>query len=195
MNKRSAIESKKRIRDAAIRVFSEYGYRGASMRMIANVAGISVGGIYLYFKNKEELYLSLMKERLSDFNRRLSEALMYTRTPSEAFGVFINLYLDNVKKHREFIIIQGREHGFSFGKDIKQRFFRQQRRVIEGIIQSGIASGEFRECNVKEVSKIIFCVLRGFILSLIIEPGALFSPEECSSFILKGLLKNKNKND
>jgi len=188
MNKRSAIESKKRIRDAAIKVFSEYGYRGASMRMIANVAGISAGGIYLYFKSKEELYLSLMKERLSDFNRRLNSALRDAKTSSEALNVFITLYLSNVKKHREFIIIQGREHGFSFGKDMKQRFFRRQRRVIEGIIQSGIASGEFRKSDVKEVSKIIFCVLRGFILSLIIEPEALFSPEECSNLILRGLL-------
>ncbi|GAB4411608.1 MAG: TetR/AcrR family transcriptional regulator [Thermodesulfovibrionales bacterium] len=194
MNKRSSIESKKRIRDAAVRVFSKYGYRGASMRMIASAAGISVGGIYLYFKNKEDLYLSLMKERLSDFNQKLTVALKHTRTPSEAFNVFITLYLNNVKKHREFILIQGREHRFAFGINIKRRFFRHQRKVIEGIIQEGIASGEFRKCNVKEVSKIIFCALRGFILSLIIEPEALFSPEECSSLILNGLLENEKPN-
>ncbi|MBI1810378.1 MAG: helix-turn-helix transcriptional regulator, partial [Nitrospirae bacterium] len=49
MNKRSGIESKKRILDAAMRVFSEYGYAKANMRMIAKASDISIGGLYLYF--------------------------------------------------------------------------------------------------------------------------------------------------
>ena len=191
MNKRSGTESKKKIINAALRVFTEYGYKGASMRMIAGAAGISVGGLYLYFDNKEGLYHTLIKETLSDFTKKVSEALKDSMTSSEAFNLFIALYLNNAKKHRGLILIQGREHGFSFGVDIKKRFLKLQRGTIEDIIQKGITSGEFRKCNVKEVSKIIFCVLRGFILSLIVEPDALFSPEECSNFLLKGLL-NKN---
>ena len=50
MNRRSGEDSKRIILDAALKVFSEYGYEGANMRMIAKKAHISVGGLYLYFK-------------------------------------------------------------------------------------------------------------------------------------------------
>ncbi len=66
MNKRSGAESKKRILDVAMRVFSEHGYSKASMRIIAKASGISIGGLYIYFKNKEDLYLTLVKSRLDD---------------------------------------------------------------------------------------------------------------------------------
>lgn len=66
ISRRSGYESKKRIIDAAIKVFSQYGYNGATMRMIAKEAGISVGGVYLYFRNKEELSLFLIKEKMRE---------------------------------------------------------------------------------------------------------------------------------
>lgn len=192
MNKRSGTESKKNIINTAVHVFSEHGYKGTSMRMIAKSADISVGGLYLYFNNKEDLYLTLIKESLGDFTKKVNAALSNSMSSAEALNMFISLYFNNAKKHRGLILIQGREHKFTFGIDIKRRFFRRQKGIIEGILLRGIKTGEFRECNVKETSKIIFCVVRGFILSLIVEPDALFSAEDCSSLILNGLLKKRH---
>lgn len=193
MNKRSGTESKSKIINAAIKVFSEHGYKGASMRIIAKAAGISVGGLYLYFANKEDLYLTIIKEAYGDFSGKVSKALNVAGTSSESINLYISIYINNARKNRELIIIQGREHKFAFGMDIKKKFFKDQKGVIEGILQKGITSGEFRQCNVRESAKIIFCVLRGFILSLIVEPDALFSPEDCSNLILNGLLKEKQQ--
>jgi AcrR family transcriptional regulator len=189
MNRRSGIESRKRILDAAIKIFSEYGYKGTSMRMIARRAYISVGGLYLYFKGKDELYLTLMKTRLDDLMGKTRDALKDVRDPAEAMKTFINLRLNYARKHRELILALGRDHGFGFGIDIKRKFFRQQREVIEEILKKGIASGKFRKYNTQEVAKVIFSLVRGFIASLVIEPDALFSPKECCNLILKGLLK------
>jgi AcrR family transcriptional regulator len=189
MNKRSGIESKKRILTAAMKIFSEYGYKGTSMRMIARRAHISVGGLYLYFKSKDDLYLTLMKNRLDDLAGRTREALKDVKDPAEAVRIFIKLRLNYAREHRELILALGRDHGFGFGIDIKRKFFRQQRKVIEGILKKGIASGKFRKYNTKEVAKVIFSLVRGFIASLVIEPDALFSPKECCDLILMGLLK------
>jgi hypothetical protein len=73
--------------------------------------------------------------------------------------------------------------------DIKRKFFRQQREVIEGILTKGIASCTFRRCNAQEAAKVIFSLVRGFIASLVIEPDAIFSTEECCELILRGLLR------
>jgi AcrR family transcriptional regulator len=188
MNKRSGIESRKKIMSAAGKVFSEYGYRGASMRMIAKESGVSLGGPYLYFRNKEQLYTTLLSGRLDDLARNTSEAVKDIDDPAVALSTFISMRLDYARKHRELILLQGKEHGFDFAIKAKRRFFRQQREVVKSIIRKGIDSGRFRKCDVEEVSKVIVCVLRGFILSIIVEPDVLFSAEECSGLFLKGLL-------
>src|SRR3989338_6150138 len=53
MNRRTAEESKESIIEAAVKVFSEKGYSQTTIREVAREAGISVGGVYIYFKNKE----------------------------------------------------------------------------------------------------------------------------------------------
>ena len=174
---------------AAVKVFSQYGYRGSSMRLIAKTAGISVGAVYLYFRNKEDLYYTLIKDKLDDLDGRTAEILKDMKDPAEAMKNFIAMRLEHAKKHREHILIQAKEHGFTFGIKIKKEFFRHQREVVEKIVRKGIALRKFRKCDAEEVSKIIICTLRGFILSVIVEPDALFSPEECGSLILKGLLQ------
>jgi AcrR family transcriptional regulator len=189
MNKRSGIESKKRILNAAVKIFSEYGYKGTSMRMIAKRARISVGGVYLYFKSKDDLYLSLLRTRLDDLTSKTAEALKDVRDPAEAIMTFLTLRFNYAREHRELILALGRDPGFGFGIDIKRKFFRQQREVIEGILKKGIASGRFRKFNTKEAAKVIFSIVRGFIATLVIEPDSIFSTDECCELILKGLLK------
>jgi AcrR family transcriptional regulator len=190
MNKRSGQESKKKILNAARRAFSEYGYKGAGMRMIAKAADISLGGLYLYFQNKEDLYTTLIRKSQDDLSKETRETLHDIKDPAKAISTFLSMRVNYAKKHRELILVLGKEQGFTFGLKAKKKFFREQRRVIEGIVSEGIASGTFRECDVREVAKIIICALRGFVLSIIVEPDALFSPEECSALLLKGLLRD-----
>jgi TetR/AcrR family transcriptional regulator len=57
------------ILEAAIRLFSEFGYDGVSMRRIAEAAGVSKANIYHHFASKEALYLAI----LTGSARHLSE--------------------------------------------------------------------------------------------------------------------------
>ena len=191
MNKRSGIKSKKRILEAAMRVFSKYGYAKANMRMIAKASNISTGGLYLYFKNKEDLYLTLMKSKMDDFVGQTLESVKDITDPSEAISAFMAMTLNYAKKHKELILLQGRELGFTFGLEMKRKFFKKQRGLIEDIIRQGIRSGIFRKVNVQETAKVIFSVIRGFVLSIVVEADALFPPAECSKLLLNGLLKKE----
>jgi len=64
-------ELKGEIRDAARAIFVREGYRSLSMRKLAAGIGYSPGSIYLYFRNKEDLFRSLVEESFS----RLAESL------------------------------------------------------------------------------------------------------------------------
>ncbi len=190
MNRRSGADSRAKILAAAQEVFSECGYRGASMRTIANRAGISVGGVYLYFKNKDDLCLTLMKGRLDNLSTALKRETAGLDDPVEEIRRFITVSLEGASKYRDVILTQSREKGFTFGVDLKRRFFRSQRKLIEGIIERGVRSRQFAECNVPETAKVVMGLLRGFVLSIVVDADNLFSPEECGRFVLRGLRKD-----
>ena len=65
---------RRRIQAAAREVFAERGYAKASIEHIAKQAGLSVGAIYLYFRSKEDLYVSLLEETLAHLDQELATA-------------------------------------------------------------------------------------------------------------------------
>lgn len=134
MNRYSGIESKKRIMNAAMDLFSRHGYAKANIREIAKAARISVGGVYLYFKNKEELYKSLINDLMREMGAKVETAVEQNQSAAEALSIFLKLYLEYALKHKEFLLIHIREYSFTFGMDEKRRFFRNQGKMIEKIL-------------------------------------------------------------
>jgi len=67
------------ILDAARQVFAERGYHGSAMRDIASRAGVATGTLYLYFANKEALYVALL-ERLTSLVLQSIVAARSTRS-------------------------------------------------------------------------------------------------------------------
>ncbi len=64
---------RRRIQEAARTVFAERGYAGASIELIARAAQLSVGAIYLYFRSKEDLYVSLVEDALTVFDVEMAQ--------------------------------------------------------------------------------------------------------------------------
>jgi AcrR family transcriptional regulator len=193
MNKRSGKESKKRIIDAAIAVFSAKGYAKANIREIAKSAGISVGGVYLYFKNKEELYKNLVNDWRRDIGSKSETTVASAESASEALSNFLKMHLENALKHREFILLHIREHGLAFGAREKKKFFRAQQDLVAQIIQRGIASGEFRKCNPENTATMIMGSLRGILLSVALDDNVHVTPEMLKEFMFRGLLHVRQK--
>lgn len=194
MNKRSGRESQKNILRAALKVFSKKGYAGASMRNIAAEAGISVGGVYVYFRNKEELYLNLLSERIDEKNRLVKSLIASVPSPTAALSEFIDLHFYYARMNRSLILMHIRELGLEFAIDIKRRFFREQAGLLAIILKNGIGRGEFRKCNPLETAKVIMVMLRGAVLSIAMKDGQDFRISELKEFILYGIArKNARK--
>jgi AcrR family transcriptional regulator len=188
MNKRSGLESRKRIINAAMDVFFRHGYAESNIRDIAKKAGISVGSIYLYFKNKEELYKTLITDKRREIGEATTLTVEQAESATEAITEYLRVYLRYALKHKHFILLHIKEHGFSFGTNEKRLFFLKQRKLIEKIILHGIQKGEFRKCNARETAKIILGSLRGVVLSMTLEEDYTIKPERLSEFVLHGLL-------
>lgn len=75
-------EGKEKILQAAQRVIIAHGITGATMRGIAQEAGLSTGAIYHYYKNKEEVLYDVMDNSLSE-STRMAEKSKYIKEDAE----------------------------------------------------------------------------------------------------------------
>ncbi|HXV88703.1 MAG TPA: TetR/AcrR family transcriptional regulator [Nitrososphaeraceae archaeon] len=66
------IDVKEKIVNAALMTFSKYGYYRTRMDDIAEAAKVSKGRLYLYFKNKEELFYAISERNIADLKQQLS---------------------------------------------------------------------------------------------------------------------------
>ena len=61
----AATDKRERILRAAIRVFARKGFYSTRVSEIAKAAGVADGTIYLYFKNKDDVLISIFQDRIS----------------------------------------------------------------------------------------------------------------------------------
>jgi len=160
MNQRSVPRSK--ILKAAIDLFSSKGYSGTKMSEIAQNVGISVGALYLRFRNKQELCLELIKNQTKDF-KELTKNLS-VKDPLKALKSYITLNLDYAFQKRQLLSLFMREHKLPFIYLLKKDFFKTQRKIIKDILTDGVKKGVFRPMDTKEMSSMIFASIRGAIL-------------------------------
>lgn len=90
-----------RIINAAIAEFKEYGYSNASIRNIAEVANISLGNIYRYYENKEDLFLTIINP-LTEMTKQpvISKVLddeISLEATIETIMCYINEHIDEYK--------------------------------------------------------------------------------------------------
>lgn len=189
MNRRSAEDTRRIINDAALTVFAKSGYEGANMRMIAAEAGISVGALYLYHRSKEELCATVFRGLFKEFRREITQKVLALSDPLEQIRAYIGTYMEMAKTHREFIYTFNRERGFTFGVEWKRGFFAELRALLDLIVKRGVEQGVFAEVGKGEATKVLMSVLRGYVVSIVIDPENLFSAGACADILLKGLVK------
>lgn len=147
---------------AALDLFSSKGYSEAKMAEIARGAGLSVGALYLRFKNKEELFLELIKDQTRDFVERTGK--LQVEDPVEALRKYIALNLEYSFQKRQMISIFFKEYNLPFLQPLRGNFFRAQHTIIADILVAGIKRGIFRPMNVRDTAAVIFASIRGAVL-------------------------------
>jgi TetR/AcrR family transcriptional regulator len=105
-------ENEEKILDAALEVFSSYGFRGATVDQIAIRAGMTKPNLLYYFRRKDDIYLAVLRRTLEMWLTPL-EALGHDGDPAAEIGAYIDRKLemsrDNPKASRLFAmeIMQG----------------------------------------------------------------------------------------
>ena len=109
---------RERIIKVASRLMSQKGYKGASLQEISDVVGIHKTTIFHYFKNKEELLLSVLRIAIADVTRQLEQIIEDEKlSPEEKLRQAIFIHLDSMVKHLDNVNVYHSEIRFLSNKN------------------------------------------------------------------------------
>ena len=93
-NDGQTIDSRRRIMDAAVRLFGEFGFEGTSLRAIAEAVGIREPSLFYYFKSKEDLRRAVVTDLLAHWLRELPRLLAASTSDRDRFASTISALVD-----------------------------------------------------------------------------------------------------
>lgn len=167
-------KKRERILRAAVRVFARHGFYVARVSQIAKAAGVADGTIYLYFRNKDDILISIFEDRIDALRAAVQRATATTDDPSEKLRRIIELQLGIVRQHRdlaEVITINLRQSN-RFLKQYAAPKFNAYLDLIAQVVSEGQRRGMFREdVSPRVFACSLFGALDGLTLTWVIGKG------------------------
>ncbi|MFA6941572.1 MAG: TetR/AcrR family transcriptional regulator [Clostridiaceae bacterium] len=162
-----------KIMDAAIKLFYQKGYNGASTSEIAKEAGIAEGTIFRYFKTKKEI----LNQVLIKLIENLSQSLITDRMDmilKENKGQSTRDILKIILSDRVVMIDENWETikiiitEMQFHEDIKEAFFKNVvsriNKLLDKLIESGIEKGSIKKINKVLIKQVIVGNFASYII-------------------------------
>jgi TetR/AcrR family fatty acid metabolism transcriptional regulator len=145
------LDKRQRIIKAATKVFADFGFFNAKISQIAQIAGVADGTIYLYFKSKDDLLITIFEEEMSKVIELQISRLKTSTTAIDKLITFAKNHAFIVTENFDlaaFIQVEIRQSS-KFMKDYKNKQFANYLNMIAEIIESGVKSGDFvKDLNV-----------------------------------------------
>jgi TetR/AcrR family transcriptional regulator len=138
---------------AALELFSKRGFYNVSMHEIAQRADFAIGTVYKFFKNKEDLYKSMLMSKAQEFHKLLKEALDSKGDPLTvlrdyvaAKGVIFAENLDSLRLY--FAETQGASYNLKAGLDQDiQSLYDEVLDKLTSLFKAGIRKKLFRKLD------------------------------------------------
>jgi len=166
--RRKSPEKRKRILKAATKVFAQKGFHGARVTEIARAAGVAEGTIYLYFKNKEDLLVSLFETHVSQLNEELRETLKTLPDSPTRLRYIVDCQLGQIRDSRELaeVLSITLRQSNRFLRQFAAPRFTEYLEVISQVVEEGQRPGEIRrDVTPLTVARALFGALDGLLLT------------------------------
>lgn len=149
----------RQIIDAAIRVFARNGYYNSRVSDIAREAGVASGTIYLYFKTKDDILVTLFREKMAEFVGFLKNAVAKEAHADGKIRRLIRYHfkiLESNSELAEVVQVELRQ-GHKFFRGASAQEVGGYFDLIASILEEGISAGLFRkDLKVKVATKVLF---------------------------------------
>jgi AcrR family transcriptional regulator len=165
-------ETRAKIMEAAIKLFSTRGYNKASVDEICDEAGISKGAFYHHFKSKQALFLALLDGWLqfidnaieSTKDKTVPETFMQM---TQAFPYIFETADENLPMFLEFWLQASRDKNI-WEAGISP--YRRYHKYFTTLIKKGVDEGSFVEVDPELASRMITSTAMGLLLQSLLDP-------------------------
>ena len=158
--------------DAAISAFAEFGYLKTTMEDVAGRLNMTKGNLYLYVKNKKDLYHQTVAHALTKWQAKVLEAVGRETDPCRKFRVMCFKaaeYLSEDPALRRVLIRDPDIFPMFPKKDPFADINRNSVALIRAILKQGIQEGAFRPVDPDRVAETVFMVYKMFIIRMYIQ--------------------------
>lgn len=194
-NKRKRAPNKReRILKAAIKVFAKNGFYATRVSEIASAASVADGTIYLYFKNKDDVLVTIFEEGIERLLTILREVAESDEPFENRIQRIIELQLGLMEEQRDLaeVITVNLRQSSRLLKQYATPLFMQYIDVVADVVRAGQEEGTFRkDLNPRVVARCLFGAIDAILLTWALgegDPPALRkAATHCSSLFLEGL--------
>jgi len=182
--------------EAAIRVFARNGYYNSRVSDIAREAGIASGTIYLYFKTKEEILVTLFREKMAEFVAYLRREIADVPDPEQRLRRLVHLHFAVLEQNpalAEVVQVELRQ-GHKFFRGASAHEVSAYFDLIGSILEEGVAAGRFAaDLPVKVATKVLFGAMDQVATSWVLGKRGYRlreAAEAVATIFLKGVIRN-----
>lgn len=148
--------------DAAVIVIAENGYHYAQVSKIAKQAGVADGTIYLYFKNKEDLLISLFQEKMGQFILKIEQVIAGKSNAIEKLYALVEMHFRQLAADQHLALVTQLELRQS-NKDLRLKInevLKGYLKILDEILTKGKENGEFQQdLDVRLARQMVFGML------------------------------------
>jgi TetR/AcrR family fatty acid metabolism transcriptional regulator len=179
-------DKRERILDAAERVFAARGFYQSRVSEIARDAGVADGTIYLYFKSKDDLLISLFESRMERVNQKMATALAEQDTPIGKLMALVRTHLGLVRDNpqlAEVLTIELRQ-STKFMKEYANPRFGEFLKLVASVIAEGQERGELvTRVPAPHAARMIFGIIDELALAWLLGRGEHFDLSEAADWV------------
>ena len=159
------------ILNSAIKVFSKKGFEAARMEDIAKTAKLSVGGVYWYYKSKEEIIIAIMEQLIDKDVKDLSALLEAEGSVRARLEAYISLSIEAAQEYIPITYeLYSLAHRNAKVKNHIRAFLQTYHGVLEQFIQQGIDRREFKSVNARETALTLAAIYEGALELNMLDP-------------------------
>ena len=147
---------------AAVKVFARHGYFQSQVADVARVAGVAAGTVYLYFRSKDDLLVSIFERTMKDAIAEGRAALAGVADPAERLRRIARLHLERLGRDRDLAVVVQVElrQSIKFMERFSSTHLQDYLNIIRRTIADGQATGAFRsDVNAYTAAKVFFGAL------------------------------------
>lgn len=160
-----SVQKRQYILDTARKVFVEKGYKNVTMKDVVEACEISRGGLYLYFDSTEQILLEILQMEAQETDDVFTGQITQDDTAADILLLFLKEQKKELLQKKNNLTIAVYEYFFEHKSTDKNNMLRKQFeagvRVLEKLIEAGIASGEFYCEDPRGAASNIMYVLEG----------------------------------